>query len=100
MAARKILVVGGSSGIGLELAKDLTASGDEVVLTSRSAESAEQVAASLGGNAQGVALDVSEPEGIAEQLKGVGKLNGIVLGAIERDANTVENSTLPVRGVS
>ncbi|MCX2750037.1 SDR family NAD(P)-dependent oxidoreductase [Arthrobacter sp. MI7-26] len=91
MAARKILVVGGSSGIGLELAKDLTASGDQVVVTSRSLESADQVASTLGSNAQGVALDVSEPEGIEEQLKSVGKLDGVVLGAIERDANTVRD---------
>jgi NAD(P)-dependent dehydrogenase (short-subunit alcohol dehydrogenase family) len=86
---RVILIAGGSSGIGLELAKDLVAGGDRVVLTSRSRESAEAVAADLGPLANGIALDVSEPEGIAGQLAGVGKLDGLVLGAIERDANTV-----------
>lgn len=91
MSERTILVAGGSSGIGLELAKDLVAGGDRVILTSRSAETAEEVAASIGDRAVGIALDVSEPEGIAEQLSGVGRLDGLVLAAIERDANSLRD---------
>lgn len=89
MTERTILIVGGSSGIGLELAKDLSAGGDKVIVTSRSIEAAERTSDELGNGAQGFALDVSEPEGIASQLKDVGRLDGVVLSAIERDANTV-----------
>lgn len=91
MSGRTILVAGGSSGIGLELAKDLVAGGDRVVLTSRSRDTAEEVAASIGDGAVGIALDVSEPEGIAAQLAEVGRLDGLVLAAIERDANTLRD---------
>ncbi|MGV9194591.1 SDR family NAD(P)-dependent oxidoreductase [Microbacterium sp. MC2] len=91
MSGRTILIAGGSSGIGLELAKDLVAGGDRVVLTSRSAEKAEEVAAGIGDGATGIALDVSEPEGIAAQLAGVGRLDGVVMVAIERDANTLRD---------
>lgn len=91
MSGRTILIAGGSSGIGLELARDLVAGGDRVVLTSRSRETAEEVAASIGDGATGIALDVSEPEGIAGQLKDVGRLDGIVMAAIERDANTLRD---------
>ncbi|RZI93466.1 MAG: SDR family NAD(P)-dependent oxidoreductase [Microbacterium sp.] len=91
MTGRTILVAGGSSGIGLELAKDLVAGGDRVVLTSRSQEAAEEVAAGIGDGATGIALDVSEPEGIADQLRGVGRLDGVVMAAIERDANTLRD---------
>lgn len=90
MTKKTILIVGGSSGIGLELAKDLIASGDDVVVTSRSRVTAEQMADELGGGAQGYALDVAQPESIADQLKVVGRLDGVVLSAIERDANTVQ----------
>lgn len=89
MTGRTILIAGGSSGIGLELAKDLVAGGDRVIVTSRSQASADEVAAALGGGALGVALDVSEPEGIAEQLRDVPRLDGLVMAAIERDANTI-----------
>lgn len=89
MSGRRILIVGGSAGIGLELARELISDGDEVILTSRSADSADHVAAELGDGASGIALDVSEPEQIADSLSVVPKLDGLVLGAIERDANTI-----------
>lgn len=89
MSARRILIAGGSSGIGRALAEDLVAAGDEVVLTSRDGERAEQVAAEIGAGARGIALDVSEPEGIAGQLESVDRLDGVVMVAIERDANSV-----------
>jgi len=86
---RTILIVGGSSGIGLALAEDLVAGGDRVIVTSRSQEKADEVAAGLGGLASGIAVDISEPETIAGALAGVGTIDGLVLGAIERDANTI-----------
>ena len=89
MTDRTILIVGGTSGIGLELARDTIARGDRVVLTGRDQERADEVARSLGDRATGVALDISEPEAIAGHLAGVGKVHGIVLAAIERDANSV-----------
>jgi len=88
MSDRTFVVVGGTSGIGLELVKDLVAGGDRVVLTGRDQARAEQIAASVGDRATGIALDISEPESIAGQLSGVGQVDGLVLAAIERDANT------------
>lgn len=89
MSGRRILIVGGSSGIGLEIARDLVEGSDEVIITSRSAETAEQVAAELGSGTRGIALDVSEPEQISDRLDGLPRLDGLVLGAIERDANSI-----------
>jgi NAD(P)-dependent dehydrogenase (short-subunit alcohol dehydrogenase family) len=88
---RTILIVGGSAGIGLELAKDLIAGGDRVIVTSRSQDTADAVASELGDRATGVTVDLSEPEEIAARLASVGKLDGLVLTAIERDANTVRD---------
>ena len=58
-----------------------------LVRASRSAETARSVAAEVG--ARGIALDVSEPEQVADQLADVGQLDGLVLAAIERDANSI-----------
>ena len=89
MSERTIVVVGGTSGIGLELAKDCIARGDRVVITGRDQGRTDEIAASLGAGASGVALDISEPESIAGQLTSIGQVHGLVLAAIERDQNTV-----------
>src|ERR1700754_5140775 len=91
MSPRTILIAGGTSGIGLELAKDLVAQGDRVILTGRDATRAQEVAASLGEQATGIALELSEPDSIAASLKDVPQLDGLVLMAIDRDANTATN---------
>lgn len=91
MAARTIVVAGGTSGIGLELARDIVSRGDSVIITGRDADRTRTIAAELGENAAGVALDLSEPEGISAQLAGIGTIHGLVLAAIERDANTVRD---------
>lgn len=91
MTGRTIVVIGGTSGIGLEIAKDVVARGDSVVLSGRDLARAQEVAASIGPNATGVAVDLSEPETIRAGLAGVGTVHGLVLVAIERDANTVRD---------
>src|SRR3977135_3338560 len=91
---KTILVVGGTSGVGAAVATDLVEKGDGVILTGRDGARAEQVAASLGDRAQGIALDLSKPETIAPALARVGNLGGLVLGAIERDQNSVREYDL------
>jgi NAD(P)-dependent dehydrogenase (short-subunit alcohol dehydrogenase family) len=86
---RTVVVVGGTSGIGLEIAKEVVARGDRVVLTGRDQERAAGIAAAIGPNATGLGVDISEPETIAPSLASIGEVNGLVLAAIERDANTV-----------
>jgi NAD(P)-dependent dehydrogenase (short-subunit alcohol dehydrogenase family) len=91
MSERTVVVIGGTSGIGLEIARAVVARGDRVVLTGRDPDRAREVAASIGDRATGVAVDISEPESIAGSLAGIGAVHGLVLAAIERDANTVRD---------
>lgn len=91
MTDRTLLVVGGTSGIGLEIARDAVARGERVVITGRDGARASEIAASLGDRASAIALDISEPEQIAGQLAPLGELHGLVLAAIERDANTARD---------
>ena len=79
---RTIVIVGGTSGIGLEIAKDAVSRGENVVLTGRDLEGARAVAATLGDQATGLAVDLSEPEAIQKNLESVGPINGLVLSAI------------------
>lgn len=93
-ASNRLLVVGGTSGIGREVARRHAEAGEQVVLTGRAAERAEKVAQEVGGNARGLALDLSRPESIADALADVGRLDHLVLAAIDRDANTAKDYDL------
>jgi NAD(P)-dependent dehydrogenase (short-subunit alcohol dehydrogenase family) len=85
----RTLVVGGSSGIGLEVVRARAARGDQVVLTSRDHDRAEAVAASVEGDVSGLALDLNDTHGLAGVLSGIDGVDRLVVAAIERDQNTV-----------
>jgi NAD(P)-dependent dehydrogenase (short-subunit alcohol dehydrogenase family) len=90
MAAQgSTVVVGGTSGIGLQLAKALAARGEDVVITGRDSMRAQSIAAEIGGRVKGLGLDLALPEEIAGKLAGVGKVSHLVIAAIERDENSV-----------
>ena len=83
-----VLIVGGTSGIGLGLARRYAAEGRRVVLTGRDAGRAAELAAGIEDCAS-CAFDLADPESIAEALGGVGEVERLVLAAIERDDNTI-----------
>jgi NAD(P)-dependent dehydrogenase (short-subunit alcohol dehydrogenase family) len=83
-----VVVIGGTMGLGLEIVKHYAAQGREVVLSGRSPERAKEVAASVGGNVRGVALDLARPHQIGEALADLGPVRRLVLAAIDRDHNT------------
>jgi NAD(P)-dependent dehydrogenase (short-subunit alcohol dehydrogenase family) len=84
-----VLVVGGTSGIGLEIARYYATGGHRVTLTGRDADRAAAAAKEVGGETTGLALDLAEPHDIAPALAGLDTVNGLVLAAIERDVNNV-----------
>jgi len=88
-----VLIVGGTSGIGLRLAERCAAAGERVVITGRDGERAAAVAAGIPGGVavEGLALDLALPGELGERLGSVGGVRRLVLAAIERDANTVRD---------
>ena len=63
----RVLVTGGTSGLGLAMATALTAAGSTVALTGRSGERARSVAAGLPG-AIGLELDVCDEASVARAV--------------------------------
>jgi NAD(P)-dependent dehydrogenase (short-subunit alcohol dehydrogenase family) len=63
----KVLVTGGTSGLGLAMASALAAAGAGVALTGRSAARAAEVAAGLPGTV-GLGLDVREESSVARAV--------------------------------
>jgi NAD(P)-dependent dehydrogenase (short-subunit alcohol dehydrogenase family) len=84
-----VLVVGGTSGIGLQIARHYADGGNRVTLTGRDAARAVAAAEEIGGDTTGLALDLTVPYDIRAALAGIGAVDSLVLAAIDRDANTV-----------
>jgi NAD(P)-dependent dehydrogenase (short-subunit alcohol dehydrogenase family) len=82
-----VVIVGGTRGIGRELAREYAERAADVVLTGRDAAACETAARDVGA-AAGVALDLTRPGEIAERLADVGPVSRLVLVAIDRDSNT------------
>lgn len=91
MASGSVVVVGGTRGLGRELAQSYADEGRDVVITGRDATACSAIAAEIGGSTRAIALDLAEPHLIAAQLAGVGEVEYLVLAAIERDSNTVKD---------
>jgi NAD(P)-dependent dehydrogenase (short-subunit alcohol dehydrogenase family) len=96
---RTLVVIGGTAGIGRQMAVRAAARGDDVVLTGRDRARAEEVALQIGtqwggergsvpGSVRGIAAELADPAGIAAQLADIENLDHLVLAAIDRDANT------------
>jgi NAD(P)-dependent dehydrogenase (short-subunit alcohol dehydrogenase family) len=88
---RTAVVLGGTKGIGKEIVKSLAAKGSTVYLSGRTQESADAAVNEIGLGTIGLAVDLSEPETIADSLSSVPTVDDLVIGAIERDANTLAN---------
>lgn len=75
---KRVLVTGGSRGIGRMIATGFVAAGASVVIASRKADVCEQVAEELSnlGSCIGVGADISTADGVAALANAVGELWG------------------------
>jgi NAD(P)-dependent dehydrogenase (short-subunit alcohol dehydrogenase family) len=85
------VVIGGTSGLGNEVARHYAEEGHEVILSGRDAARSRSIAEEIGGNTTGIALDLTRPKELAGALAGVGQVKYLVLAAIDRDNNTVKD---------
>ena len=91
MSDAAIVIVGGTSGICRTLAERYAAQGHPVVISGRDLERTQAVAAEIPGpgRVEACALELSDPTSIAGCLAGVGAVDRVVVGAVERDENSV-----------
>jgi len=87
---RKVIVTGGTRGIGKAISTGFAAAGAQVILTGRDATTAQAIAAELDGDVQGLELDVASGESVkkffTEALERLGGLDILVANAgITRD---------------
>jgi NAD(P)-dependent dehydrogenase (short-subunit alcohol dehydrogenase family) len=89
MTNGSVVVVGGTQGMGSEIARSYADEGRAVVVTGRDQSRAEAAAKEIGGNTRGIGFDLSEPHSIAGRLEDLDGVDHLVLAAIARDTNKV-----------
>ena len=81
LQGKKVVVVGGSSGIGLSTAELAKREGAEVVIASRSAAKLDAAAGKLGVKA--IAADVTSDDSVASLFKQCGPVDHVVVSAAQ-----------------
>jgi NAD(P)-dependent dehydrogenase (short-subunit alcohol dehydrogenase family) len=81
LAGKKVVVIGGSSGIGLATAEQAKAQGAHVVIASRNAERLKAAAEKLG--VASVATDVTSDESVASLFRTCGPADHVVVTAAQ-----------------
>lgn len=89
-----VVVLGGSSGIGLATAKAAQAEGAQVIITGRSQERLQAAQAALGKNARTVALDVADESGTRALFQELDAIDHVFMtaGTLGRDAHLTSES--------
>jgi len=83
LKSKKVVVLGGSSGIGLEVARLASQLGAEVVIASSNAQRVKQAVAEIGGKTTGHAVDLSDEAAIEAFFEGLGPLDQLVYTAAD-----------------
>jgi len=78
---KRVVVLGGSSGIGLAVAEQAASQGASVIVASSSAERVQKAVASIGGGAQGQAVDLSDERAVATFFSKLGTFDHLVFTA-------------------
>lgn len=78
---QKVVITGGSSGIGLAIAKSVVARNGQVILIGRNQDKLVQSAAELGNLATTYVLDVTEEKSVEKLFQALGSFDHLVTAA-------------------
>src|SRR5580698_7611702 len=78
---KRVVILGGSSGIGFAVAEQASAEGAEIVIASSNPERVQQAVKKLEGNAQGHAVDLANESAIETFFANLGAFDHLVFTA-------------------
>src|SRR6201986_2584666 len=83
LAGKRVVILGGSSGIGLAVAEQASSPGADVVIVSSNPERVQKAVQSLGGRVEGETADLSDERAVAALFKKLGPLDHLVYTAAD-----------------
>jgi len=83
MQNKRVVILGGTSGIGFSVAEAVAAAGGQPVVVSRRPESVEVALATLGNGAEGMTADLSSEAAIADLFTRIGAFDHLAYTAGE-----------------
>jgi len=81
LTGKRVVIIGGSTGVGFAVAEAALAEGASVVIGSSQAEKVASAVKQLGGDASGFAVDVSNEASVAAFFEQVGAFDHLVFTA-------------------
>lgn len=78
LEGQKVVVVGGSSGIGLEIARLAQSMGAQVTIASRSQDKLDAAKANIGGSVKTVQIDVLQDSSVKDAFDSIGQVDHVV----------------------
>lgn len=94
LASTKVLVVGGSSGIGLAAAKAFAELGADVLIASRSADKLAQAAGKIDGTVRTAFLDTTDDSVVETFFSHAGQFDHVVISAAQTPGGPVRKLPL------
>ncbi len=83
LKGKKVVVLGGSSGIGLEISRQAAELGADVVIVSSNEQRVEKAVAEIGGKTTGEAVDLFDEAAIQAYFERLGGLDHLVYTAAD-----------------
>ena len=91
-SGKRVLITGGGSGAGADLARGFVGAGAEVVISGRRADALRTVAEPLG--ARWVRADVTDEASVAEMFRAAGPCDIVIANAGAADSGVMSRTTL------
>jgi NAD(P)-dependent dehydrogenase (short-subunit alcohol dehydrogenase family) len=98
LAKQRVLVVGGSSGIGLAVAQQAAAAGAEVTIASRSADKLAEAAKSIEGKVETAVLDTGDNSSVEAFFASHEAWDHVVISAAQTPSGPVRKLSLDDAG--
>lgn len=100
LKGKKVIIIGGSSGIGLGVAKLAAAKGAQVMIASRSKEKLQRAKEEIGGKVEIAVLNATKEEDVKAFFDAIDSFDHLVCSIHDPSPNTLGRAMLPVSQVA